>query len=106
MAQKNGFLDRLKAAVKAAGKEFYSELHDLYVSPILAKAILDIDPSFASDLKAARAALRAQFPVVEDISTNEFIRLAREVLSVDGQIPCTVIVLDEMQLFMGGFRGR
>jgi hypothetical protein len=100
--QRNGFLDRVKAAVKAAGKEFYSELHDLYVSPILAKAVLDADPSFASDLKAARAALRAQFPVVEDISTNEFIRLVREVLSVDGQIPCTVIVLDEIQLFIAG----
>jgi len=99
-------LDQVKAAVKAAGKEFYSELHDLYVSPILAKAVLDADPSFASDLKAARAALRAQFPVVEDISTNEFIRLVREVLSVDGQIPCTVIVLDEIQLFIGNDPGR
>ncbi len=99
--QKNGFLDRVKAAVKAAGKEFYSELHDLYVSPLLAKAVLDADPSFATDLKAARAALRAQFPVVEDITGSEFVRLCREVLSVDGQIPCTVLVLDEIQLFIG-----
>jgi hypothetical protein len=104
--QKNGFFDRIKAAVKAAGRDFYSELHDLYVSPILAKAVLDADPSFASDLKAARAALRTQFPVVEDISTNDFIRLVREVLTVDGQIPCTVIVLDEIQLFIGNDPGR
>jgi len=104
--QKNGTFDRVKKAVKAAGKDFYGELHDLYVSPILAKAVLDADPSFASDLKAARAALRAQFPVVEDISTNEFIRLVREVLSADGPIPCTVIVLDEIQLFIGNDPGR
>ncbi|MBZ5499154.1 MAG: BREX system P-loop protein BrxC [Acidobacteriia bacterium] len=104
--QKNAILDRVKAAVEAAGKEFFDELHDLYVSPILAKAVLDADPDFASDLKQARAALRAQFPVVEDISTNEFIRLVREVLSVDGQIPCTVIVLDEIQLFIGNDPGR
>lgn len=104
--QRNGFLDRVKAKVKAAGKEFYSELHDLYVSPILAQAVLDADPSFASDIKAARAVLRAQFPVVEDISTNEFIRLVREVLAVDGQLPCTVIVLDEIQLFIGNDPGR
>ncbi len=100
--QKNNFLDSVKSAVKAAGKEFYSELHDLYVSPILAQAVLDADPSFAADLKTARAALRTQFPVVEDISTTEFIRMAREVLSVDGQIPCSVIVLDEIQLFIAG----
>jgi len=104
--QKNGIFDRVKAAVEAAGKEFFGELHDLYVSPILAKAVLDADPDFAADLKQARAALRAQFPVVEDISTNEFIRLVREVLSVDGQIPCTVIVLDEIQLFIGNDPGR
>jgi hypothetical protein len=104
--QKNGIFDRVKAAVEAAGKEFFGELHDLYVSPILAKAVLDADPDFATDLKQARAALRAQFPVVEDISTNEFIRLVREVLSVDGQIPCTVIVLDEIQLFIGKDPGR
>lgn len=104
--QRNGILDQVKAAVRKAGKEFFSELHDLYVSPILAKAVLDADTSFAADLKSARAALRAQFPVVEDISTNEFIRLVREVLSVDGQIPCTVIVLDEIQLFIGNDPGR
>jgi len=104
--QKNGIFDQVKAAVRKAGKEFFSELHDLYVSPILAKAVLDADPSFAADLKSTRAALRAQFPVVEDISTNEFIRLVREVLTVDGQIPCTVIVLDEIQLFIGNDPGR
>ncbi len=104
--QKNRIFDRVKAAVEAAGKEFFSELHDLYVSPILAKAVLAADPDFAADLKQARAALRAQFPVIEDISTNEFIRLVREVLSVKGQVPCTVIVLDEIQLFIGNDPGR
>lgn len=99
--QKNGNFDRVKAAVERAGKKFSSELHDLYVSPILGKAVLDTDPDFAADLKLARAALRSQFPLVSDISTGEFIRLVREVLSVDGQIPCTVIVLDEIQLFIG-----
>ena len=99
--QKNGIFDQVKAAVEGAGKEFFSELHDLYVSPILSKAVLDADPDFAGDLKQVRAALRTQFPVVENISITEFIRLIREVLSVDGQIPCTVLLLDEMQLFIG-----
>ncbi len=104
--QKNGIFDRVKTAVEASGREFFSELHDLYASPILAKAVLEADPDFAADLKQARAALRTQFPLVEDISTNEFIRLLREVLSVNGQVPCTVIVLDEIQLFIGDDLGR
>jgi hypothetical protein len=104
--RKNSIFDRVKAAVEAAGKDFFGELHDLYVSPILAKAVLDADPDFAPDLKQARATLRTQFPVVDDISTNEFIRLVREVLAVNGQVPCTVIVLDEIQLFIGNDPGR
>jgi hypothetical protein len=99
--QKNNIYENVKSSVESAGKDFQSELHDLYVSPILAKAILEADPAFAPDLKQARAAFRAQFPVVEDISTEEFIRIVRKVLSTNGEIPCTTIVLDEIQLFIG-----
>ncbi len=104
--QRNGIFEQVKAGVEAAGKDFRSELHDLYVSPVLAKAVLDADPDFAADLKQARAALRAQFPMVDDITTSEFIRLVRDVLSIGGQIPATVIVLDEIQLFIDNDPGR
>ena len=99
--QKNNIYEKVKSSVESAGKDFQSELHDLYVSPILAKALLEVDPAFAPDLKQVRAVLRTQFPVVEDISTEDFIRIIRKVLSTNGEIPCTVIVLDEIQLFIG-----
>lgn len=99
--KKNGIHDAVRSAVEAEGKDFTAELHDLYVSPVLGKAILSVDPEFAPDLKQARAALRTQFPVAEDISTADFIRLMREILTVDGEIPCTLIVLDEVQLYIG-----
>ena len=99
--QRNGIYDQIKGAVEAAGKDFRAELHDLYVSPRLAQAVLDADPSFAPDHRQARAALRSQFPLVNDLPTSEFVRLIREVLTESGQIPCTVIVLDEIQLFIG-----
>lgn len=104
--RKNGLFDQVKTALTSAGKVMTEELHDLYVSPVLAKAVLDADPDFATDLKQARATLRAQFPVVDDISTNEFVRLVREVLSDGGEMPCTVILLDEIQLFIGNDPGR
>ena len=104
--QKNGIFDQVKTAVESAGKDFLNELHDLYVSPVLAKAVLDADRDFAADLKQARAVLRSQFPVVDDLSTNEFIRLVRDIVTVNGEIPCMVIVLDEIQLFIGDSPGR
>jgi hypothetical protein len=99
--QKNNIYEKVNASLESAGKDFQSELHDLYVSPVLAKALLEADPAFAPDLKQARAALRAQFPVVTDISTEEFMRMVRKVLTANGEIPCTIIVLDEIQLFIG-----
>ncbi len=99
--KKNGFYDKVRKSVESAGKDFLGELQDLYVSPLLAKALLAADPGFAPDEKQARATLRAQFPVVEDISTADFVRTIREVISIDGHIPCAIIVLDEVQLFIG-----
>lgn len=104
--RKNGIFDQVKKAVEDTGKDFWEELHDLYVSPVLAKALLDVDPDFAPARKDVRTTLRAQFPVVNDISTADFIRIIREVLSVHGQIPCTVVLLDEIQLYIGESAGR
>jgi len=99
--QKNGIYERVKNAVENSGKDFLLELRHLYASPVLAKALLDADPDFAADLKQVRATIRAQFPDVDDISTSEFIQIIRDVLSINGQLPCTVILLDEIQLFIG-----
>lgn len=99
--KKNGYYAAVCKAVEKAGKDFARELQDLYVSPLLAKALLAADPAFSPDERQARATLRAQFPVVEDISTSDFVSTVREVLSSDGQIPCSLIVLDEVQLFIG-----
>ena len=99
--KKNGFYDQVKAEVENAGRVFFSELSDLYASPVIARAILAVDPTFADSEKKARAALRDQFRHVDDLQTNEFIKNVRDVLSNDGEIPCTLIALDEIQLYIG-----
>jgi len=104
--QKNGICSQVKKVVEDSGKDFRQELRHLYASPVLAKALLEADPDFASDLKQVRATIRAQFPDVDDISTSEFIQIIRDVLSVNGQLPCTAIVLDEVQLFIGDSTAR
>ena len=88
--------------MNSTGKDFQSELHDLLRQSRSGQSAIEVYPAFAPDLVNKPAAtLRAQFPVVEDISTEEFIRIGRNVLSINGEIPCTVIVLDEIQLFIG-----
>src|SRR5207249_1108838 len=40
-AGENGYLDTIEAAVDAAGKSLEEEVHDLFVSPVIAKALLE-----------------------------------------------------------------
>jgi len=100
--RKTGFLDRVRGAVEGAGKEWMKELNNLYVSPILARAILECDPNFAPDEREARKVIRAQFPHLDrDLNTKEFLDAARQALAPEGDLPLTVLVLDEVQQYLG-----
>lgn len=101
----NGFYDKVKAAVESKGKDFFRELNDLYVSPILHDAMVEVDSGFG-DRKSARATIKTEFVQPNDVSTKEFIETIREVISVNGQLPCTVIVLDEVQVYIGEEQDR
>src|SRR3954470_18721664 len=43
----NKYLAPVKSSIEAAGKKWANELNNLYVSPLIAKAILKCDPNFA-----------------------------------------------------------
>ena len=92
--------------VEAAEREFRRELNDLYVSPLIAKALLAADPHFAGSERDARVALRAQFPRSADITTDECIGALKDTLAPGGEMPCTVVILDEVQQYIGEDTGR
>lgn len=104
--KKNDIYDQVCAAVEAEGRDFRRELNDMYVSPLIAKALLSADSNFAASEKDARAALRAQFPKPKDITTDEFVSALQDTLAPDGGMPCTVIILDEVQQHIGDDTSR
>ncbi|MGI6034817.1 MAG: BREX system P-loop protein BrxC [Limnochordia bacterium] len=104
--QRNGIYDQVKDYLADMSRDFEQEIRHLYVSLALADALLKANPDFASDRKQVLGAIRAQFTDVKDISTSEFIHDIRSVLSENGQLPCTAIVLDEVQLFIGDSTDR
>ena len=105
--QEQGFYDRVRDAVESAGKDWLKELNNLYVSGIIANALLECDPNFAGSEKEARQTLRARFPnKAEDITTDEFLSMARKALEIDGQLPLTILVLDEVQQYIGDYTDR
>ena len=101
-----GWFESVRSAVEAEGREFVRELNDLYVSGAIARAVLAANPSFAAGEPEARQLIKAQFPPqAADITTEEFLRAARDALAHaaerDGRMPCTLIVLDEVQQYLG-----
>ena len=99
--KKNGIYDGVRDAIEAEGRDFRRELNDLYVSPLLARALLASDPHFAPNERDARATLRAQFPKPADVTTDDFIVALQDALAPGGGMPSTVIILDEVQQYIG-----
>ena len=96
-----GLYDSVANAVDAAGKSFRQELRNLYVSPVLANALIEAGTTFGDTPAAVSTALQKQFPSVDDISRADMTDTFKEVLrlqsSTKGRLPLTLVVLDEMQ---------
>ena len=104
-AAKNGYLDAIRAAVEAAGRTYEKEIHDLYVSPLITDALLTSDSSLTSP-KEVRDLLKTQFPpTTRDVTENEMFDAMDDVLrlqsSKPGKLPLVLVVLDEMQQYIG-----
>jgi len=97
--KRDGKLDVFKKAIEDQGKDFHKELGRLYGSGAVAKAYIQCydhlkDPSQVGDL------LRAEYPNVDDVSMDEMLNVIREAISGNGKLPCTLLVLDEIQQFI------
>jgi hypothetical protein len=105
-ARESGYLDSLSAAVAAEGRTLEKEIHDLYVSPVIAKTLLDADSTLGTSVQDVRNLLRTQFPpTTKDVSDDQLFDAMDDVLrlrsATPGKLPLTLIVLDEMQQYIG-----
>ncbi len=105
--KKEGILPQVHTFVQNAGKTFEKELSHLYVSPVIAQAVLSVRPQFSTTEAGAHETLRAQFPpATADVTLQQMVEAMEEALVVDGTLPCTLIVLDEVQQYIGDSSGR
>ena len=98
---KQGIFDLVKAHVEEAGDNWDDELEDLYVSSSIARALLAIDSTLADDVIGVRKLLREQYPNVQDVTNQQMVDAIFDALANDGQFPLTLIVLDEVQQYVG-----
>lgn len=98
--RRDGKLEEFRQLVEAAsGKTLREEVQRLYTSPALAKAYLALYPHLGDAAKVGPA-LRAEYPDVKDVGIPEMLDLIRLALGNGGKLPCTLIVLDEIQQFV------
>jgi hypothetical protein len=95
-----GHYNQVKQAVESTGKEFHKELSHLYMSPIIASALLEAMPGLAVNDQEVRQLLKAEYPKVSHITNDEMIAAITDALTVDGKFPLTLIVLDEVQQYI------
>ncbi|MBA2114071.1 BREX system P-loop protein BrxC [Bremerella alba] len=96
-----GLEEAVREQVKNAGRDFDLELANLYVSDVMAKAILAVRPDFANSSAEVKMLLEKQFPEKDDVTIDEMVAKTKQALTRDGKLPCTLIVLDEVQQYIG-----
>lgn len=100
----------MRALVAAKGSTLEQEVEDLFVSPLIADALLAVNSTLGTTTKDVRDAIRAQFRSPDiDITKDQFTDVLRRVLrlqSRNDRLPLTVVVLDEVQIYVGDSQDR
>ena len=102
--KKENIYDSVLAILETGGKNLKTEIERIFVSTSLAKAVLEMKPEMADSEAKLLELFRAQFARVETIGREDFVKTIREEilpLSFGDKIPCTIIILDEVQQFIG-----
>lgn len=96
-----GLLEAVQSNLKAAGRRLAQELPHLYVSNHLSNALLQANRGLADSEAAVRQLIKAQFPQVGDVTNDEMVAAIQSALSEGGKFPLTLVVLDEVQQYIG-----
>ena len=99
--KKEGIYDEVRELVESSGDDWEEELDNLYVAESLHDALVKVKPRLFSSSAACAETLNNLYPHVKDIGNDEMLKTLKDILSKDGKFPLTLIVLDEIQLYIG-----
>ncbi|TSA82147.1 BREX system P-loop protein BrxC [Deinococcus detaillensis] len=104
-----GAYEAVRAEVEASSETWKFALGNMYLSQPLAAAIQLHVPGY-QDEATVRELLRLQFPKPNDLSEDELISVTEDLMAFQsqkpGKLPCTLVVLDEVQQYIGDSRDR
>lgn len=99
--QEEGILDEVKQKIEAKGKDWNKEVMRLHLSKDLQNVLVETRPDLFDNVSDCRESLRHQFPTGKDVTSDEMLRAIRQAVTKDDKFPLTLIVLDEVQQYVG-----
>lgn len=99
--KRKGIFQSVKQAVEAGGDSWTEELKDLYMSRNIASALMEHDSTLGDSPSQVRQLLREQYPHVSDVTNQQMVSAIYDALATEGEFPLTLVVLDEVQQYIG-----
>ena len=96
-----GIHDQVRAHVEKNGFSWDEELDNFYVAEGLHDALVHAKPSLFSSITSCVETLNNLYPYVQDVSSDDMLKAIRQALTKDGKFPLTLVVLDEVQQYIG-----
>ena len=93
--------DDVRSQVEQSGYDWDEELDNFYVAEGLHEALVKAKPNLFSSPASCVETLNNLYPYVQDISSDDMLKAIRHALTRDGKFPLTLVVLDEVQQYIG-----
>ncbi len=97
----SGLETMVEDALKVQNRQLAREVLSLKLSIPLADALVSADPKYGSAANA-QAAIRDQFKDNNSPTLDDALDVVKQIFGHNGQLPCTLLVVDEIQQFLGG----
>jgi hypothetical protein len=99
--RREGIYDTVKNYVENKGSNWLEELDNFYVAEGLHDALAQAKPNLFSSPSVCIETLNNLYPYAQDISSDDMLKAIKQALNQNGKFPLTLIVLDEVQQYIG-----
>ena len=99
--QREGIFQAVRSQVEKKGFDWNEELDNFYVAEGLHEALVNAKPNLFTSPASCVETLNNLYPYVQDVSSGDMLKAIRQALTRDGKFPLTLVVLDEVQQYIG-----
>ena len=96
----SGLESIVESTLNKQNRNLNKEVQSLRLSMPLAEALVSANPHYGSAANA-QAAIRSQFPDISSPTISDALKFIKEIYGANGELPCTLLVVDEIQQFIG-----